>query len=53
MRRSVNTCQEIQAGNSEKTVIKNASLRFTGGNATVDEGQAAEVVNAIKASFCG
>ncbi|MFD5570442.1 hypothetical protein [Streptomyces cadmiisoli] len=52
VRRSVSTCQRIQAGDPEKSVIEYTSLQFTGGNATVDERQAADVAKAIKASFC-
>ncbi|GAA3026077.1 DUF732 domain-containing protein [Streptomyces glomeratus] len=53
VRRSVNTCQEMQAGNSMKSIVTNTSARFTGGDATVDERQAAEVVKAVKDTFCG
>ncbi|MFG3582553.1 hypothetical protein [Streptomyces sp. NPDC047990] len=52
VRRSVNTCSDIQAGKSGDLLNKNVAYRFTGGNATVDEVQAAEIVKAVKGSFC-
>lgn len=39
---TANTCYEIQSGNSKKSVIENAILRFTDGNATVDERRVAK-----------
>ncbi|MCF3131955.1 hypothetical protein [Streptomyces olivochromogenes] len=53
IRRSVSTCQEIQDGQKGKQLVKDVSYRFTGGNATVDERQAAEVIQAVKDTFCG
>ncbi|MFF4557152.1 DUF732 domain-containing protein [Streptomyces sp. NPDC001422] len=53
VRRAVNTCQEIQAGDSPQTLIKNTSYRFTGGNATVNEDQALQIIKAVKGTFCG
>ncbi|MFE5140680.1 DUF732 domain-containing protein [Streptomyces fagopyri] len=53
VRRAVNTCQEIHAGDSPQTLIKNTSYRFTGGNATVNEDQAFQVITAVKGTFCG
>ncbi|MFF4542488.1 hypothetical protein [Streptomyces aureus] len=56
VRRSVNTCREIQSGQKQKQkqkqLVKDVSYRFTGGNATVDEHQAAEVIKAVKDTFC-
>ncbi|MEU7410598.1 hypothetical protein AB0B40_14950 [Streptomyces sp. NPDC042638] len=53
VRRSVSTCQEIRDGQKGKQLVKEVSYRFTGGNATVDERQAAEVIQAVKDTFCG
>lgn len=52
--RSKNVCADIQAGKDDATVIKNAAARFNGGDATVDEAKAKQIVEVIKSTkFCG
>ena len=50
--RSVGVCDDIRTGKDEATVVKNAAYRYDGGDATVDEAKGAEIVQAIKDSYC-
>ncbi|MEV4320983.1 DUF732 domain-containing protein [Microbispora rosea] len=49
VRRGQNTCLDILEGKSTSTVVHNAQVRFTGGDATVSAAQARQVVKAVKA----
>lgn len=53
IRRSENVCRDVKDGKDTKALNKNAELRFEGGNVPdLSEEQAAQIVDAVKASFC-
>ncbi|AUG76585.1 hypothetical protein CFP65_1705 [Kitasatospora sp. MMS16-BH015] len=51
--RARNTCLDVRQGKDAATVQKNTASRFTGGSVTVTDGQAARIVEVVKATFCG
>ena len=53
--RSRSTCADIRQAKDEATIVRNTKLRFEGGSAvpTLTEDQAAAIVAAVRASFCG
>jgi hypothetical protein len=52
LRRAANVCLDIKQGKDPMTVAKNAQLRYTGGNVTVNAGQARLIVAAARHYFC-
>lgn len=50
--RSVDTCNDIRTGKDAATVNKNAAYRYTGGDVTVDDAKATQIVAAIKTAYC-
>lgn len=52
VRRAESVCQDVREGKTPAQVAKNAQLRFTGGNATVDAEQAGKIVAAVKRHMC-
>lgn len=52
LRRAENICQEIADGKDDATVIRNARERLSGGNASVDDDQAAAVVEQARIHIC-
>lgn len=52
LRRGVTTCDNLKEGLTENAVAERARQRFTGGNATVDAGQARRIVAAAKRWVC-
>ncbi|MGH3390987.1 MAG: hypothetical protein ACRDOO_19135 [Actinomadura sp.] len=46
--RALNTCMDIEAGVTEKTVMERTRLRYTGGYVTVNTVQARRIVAAAK-----
>ncbi len=51
--RARDTCLDLKGGKDDATVQKNTRSRFEGGNVTVTDDQAADIVSAVKSSFCG
>lgn len=54
LRRAVNTCWDIYAGKPEATVLRNNTMRYDGGQATVPEGseKARKILTAVKRWVC-
>ncbi|XUZ27344.1 hypothetical protein ACQVDT_21410 [Streptomyces sp. RMIT01] len=51
--RARNVCKDVQDGKDEATVAANANARFSGGSASqLTDAQGAEIVTAVKSSFC-
>ncbi|MFB6535085.1 DUF732 domain-containing protein [Streptomyces noursei] len=52
--RARNVCSDIKGGKDSATVQRNAQARFEGGTVpSLTDDQAANIVAAVKASFCG
>ncbi|MGW8327339.1 DUF732 domain-containing protein [Streptomyces sp. NPDC055897] len=52
--RARNVCSDIKGGKDAATVQKNAKSRFEGGTVpSLTDDQAANIVTAVKSSFCG
>lgn len=51
--RATNICLDISQGKDEATVITNTVSRLSGGNATIDEAQAAQAVELARTHICG
>jgi hypothetical protein len=51
--RAANICLDISQGKDETTVIGNAVERLSGGNARIDEAQAAQAVELAREHICG
>ncbi|MDQ3151758.1 MAG: DUF732 domain-containing protein [Actinomycetota bacterium] len=52
IRRATNICLDIAQGTDEATVIGNTVQRLSGGNATINEAQAAQVVELARRNIC-
>lgn len=52
IRRAKNICLDIEQGKNEATVVSNAVQRLSGGNATIDKAQAAQVVELARMHIC-
>ncbi|MGH3692559.1 MAG: DUF732 domain-containing protein [Pseudonocardiaceae bacterium] len=52
IRRAKNICLDIEQGKDEATVVNNAVQRLSGGNATIDKAQAAQVVELARTHIC-
>ncbi|MGH3768610.1 MAG: DUF732 domain-containing protein [Pseudonocardiaceae bacterium] len=52
IRRAENICLDIKQGKDEATVVSNTVQRLSGGNATIDKAQAAQVVELAKTHIC-
>ncbi|MER5885354.1 hypothetical protein ABT160_16115 [Streptomyces sp. NPDC001941] len=53
VRRAENVCSDIKAKKDPATVQKNAKLRYEGGTVpSLSDKQAADIVTAVKSSFC-
>ncbi|MBZ4324390.1 hypothetical protein [Streptomyces huiliensis] len=50
--RARSTCADIVQAKEPAVVLKNARLRFSGGNVSLDDAQADRVVKAVEAAFC-
>lgn len=50
--RATNICLDIDQGKDETTIINNTVERLSGGNATIDEDQAADVVELARTYIC-
>ena len=50
--RATNICLDISQGKDEATVVNNAQQRLSGGNATIDNAQAAQAVELAKTNVC-
>ncbi|MEU1018517.1 DUF732 domain-containing protein [Streptomyces sp. NPDC005898] len=51
--RARNVCSDLKSGKDAATVQKNAKLRYEGGTVpSLTDGQAADIVTAVKSSFC-
>jgi len=51
--RSRNVCKDMQDGKDEAAMATNANARFSGGSAgQLTDAQGAEIVKAVKSSFC-
>jgi len=50
--RATNICLDIEQGKAAATIISNTAERLSGGNATIDEAQAAEAVELARAHIC-
>lgn len=51
--RALNVCSDIKGGKDDVTVRKNAKSRYEGGTVpSLTDDQAANIVTAVKASFC-
>ncbi|MFE5740587.1 hypothetical protein [Streptomyces celluloflavus] len=51
--RARNICSDIQAHEDTGAVRSKAKARYEGGAVTLTDGQAADIVAAVKESFCG
>lgn len=52
LNRADNICSDLAAGKDEATVIRNARERLSGGSASVDDDQAAAVVEQARTHIC-
>jgi hypothetical protein len=52
IRRAENICADLKAGKDEQTVIGNTVQRLSGGNATINEEQAAQAVELARTHIC-
>lgn len=52
IRRVTNICLDVEQGKDETTIINNTVERLSGGSATINETQAAEVVELARTHIC-
>jgi hypothetical protein len=52
IRRAENICSDLEAGKDGQTVIGNTVQRLSGGNATINKEQAAQVVELARTHIC-
>lgn len=53
VRRAENICADLEAGKDEGAVVSNTAQRFTGGDVTIDEDEARQIIESAERHLCG